>query len=113
MIGGLTINDLKMKSGVNDAQLDTEIMLLDTLYIAQLFENPIIFVDSLGLRPAEQSDIMTGIHQRGIQAAMYQALRIWIENNPYTATYRKLVRIALSIHQGRVALDLCKYIANK
>ncbi len=113
MIGGLTINDLKMESRVTDAQLDAVTTDRDTLYIAQFFEDPMIFVRSIGLSVSEQIDIRMLKHQRGAQAAMNETLRIWIKNNPYAATYRQLVRIALSIGQGGVALKLCKYIANK
>ena len=54
--GALTIDDLKRRTGVSDAQLDTEVIDHDLPILAGCFDNYNDYVDVLGLKAHERAD---------------------------------------------------------
>ena len=67
----------------------------------------------LGLTPSQQADIKDLAFRRGTQIAVSEALRLWREPNPYTATYRALVEVLLDLGKGEVAVEVCTYLTSK
>ena len=108
--GLLTIEDLKRRTGINDAQLDTLITEDDINVLANLFDNVRSYLDMLQLKPAQQTDIMDLANWGGTRTAMAQALKLWCEPNPFAATFRALLEILLDLRRGIVAVRVCQYI---
>ncbi len=107
---GLTLETLKSKVGVTDTQLDTEIGEKDIALISASFENADDYIEMLDLLPAEKTDVANKPYT---QARVKCALLIWRNKNPVTATFRKLVDIALSLSKGVLAVQVCEYIKGK
>ena len=114
--GGLTIDELKRRTGVSDAQLDTEVIDHDLPILAGCFDNYNDYVDVLGLKPAEHADVRSVQLQQvqgGHQAAMREVLRHWRTPNPAAATYRALLNAVIRLPgKQRIAEDICKFIVD-
>ena len=114
--GALTIDDLKRRTGVSDAQLDTEVIDHDLPVLAGCFDNYNDYVDVLGLKAHERADarrteLLENSHIH--QAAMREVLRHWRTPNPAAATYRALLNAVIRLPgKQRIAEDICKFIAN-
>ena len=98
---------------MTDAQLDCQILKKDFLKLSIHFDNVETYLVHLGLNPSQQRDIKDLAVTRGTQIAMSEALRRWREPNPYTATYRMLVKILLDLGKGEVAVRVCNYLSLK
>ena len=110
------IEDLKKKTGVTDAQLDTKVM--EHVFPWWLYKDLQIFFDSLGLAIDKKL---------GRRSAMKKALEMWSRDDSSAATYRALVGITLNLDldlgitlnldldlgQFCLAHDLCQYIKAK
>ena len=71
--GGLTIDGLKRRTGVSDAQLDTEIIDPDLPILAGCFDNYNDYVDVLGPKAHECADVRrTELLENSHLAAMTQ-----------------------------------------
>ena len=114
--GGLTIDELKRRTGVSDAQLDTEVIGHDLPILAGCFDDYNDYVDVLGLKHAEYSDVRSVQLQQvqgGHQAAMREVLRNWRTPNPAAATYRALLNAVIRLPgKQRIAEDICKFIVD-
>ena len=109
MIGDLTIEDLQKECGCSDVQLNANIG--EYFHnIANCFDFLENYLHKLGLSPAQQTDIYDLAYRRNIQIAMAEALRLWWQRNPLTATFRRLLHILLDLKRGDVAVRVCKYI---
>ena len=106
----LTIEDLKIMTGISTAQLDKEIVEFDIFLLAGCFDRYSDYVDRLRLSPPECEDLRTEQFLYGHQSAMAKALRLWRRHDPSAATYRALVNMALELMNGEVATRLCEYI---
>ncbi len=125
------IEDLKMETGVKDAQLDTKVMEDDDIarFFSEQHERYMMF-PPIRLNPNEQEpmyqieldmylnslrpspDEQRTIDRSDPQSAMQEALKFWCRRDPSAATYRALVGITLDAHQARVAFRLCLHIKN-
>ena len=112
--GGLTIDELKRRTGVSDAQLDTEVIDHDLPILAGCFDNYNDYVDVLGLKAHERADVRrTEFLENCHQAAMREVLRHWRTPNPTAATYRALLNAVIRLPgKQRIAEDVCKFIVD-
>ena len=113
--GALTVDDLKRRSGVSDAQLDTEVIEQDFPILAGCFDNYNDYVDVLELKAHERADVRrTEFLENSHLAAMREVLRHWSKPNPAAATYRTLLNavIRLPAKQG-IAENICNFIVDK
>ncbi len=104
------MEDIKRRYKVSDAQLDTEILTEDLHILAGCFDNYDDFLDKLLLSPAECKDIKVKEFLNDSQSAMREALRLWQNNNPITATFRTLLAVTLKLKKDIVADNICRYI---
>ncbi len=111
-----SIEYLKSKTGVTDAQLDTKVM--KHVFPWWLFKDLRRFFCSLGL----STEAINKLSKLGRRSAMKKALDMWSNHDPSAAagrlvkeatTYRALVRITLCLGPLCVACDLCQYIKAK
>ena len=112
--GGLTVDELKRRTGVSDAQLDTEVIERDLPILADCFDNYHDYVDVLGLKAHEHADARrTELLENSHQAAMREVLKHWRTPNPAAATYRALLNAVIRLPgKQRIAEDVCKFIVD-
>ena len=106
----VTIEELKAHTKVTDILLDSQLQEKDLFPLSALFDNIEIYFVHLGLTPSQRTDIKDLAFRRDTQTAMSEALRLWREPNPYTATYRALVTILLKLNKGDIAIQVCNYL---
>ena len=104
--------DLMRRFRINDAQLDAEIREQDLYDLAGCFDYVETYLDKLRLNSAQQADINNLAVSRGIQIAMTQALKLWHQPNPLSATFKSLIEILLDLRRGDVAVRVCQYITD-
>ena len=109
----MTIEELKDHTRVTDSQLNSQIQERDLLKLSSHFDNVESYLVHLGLTPNQRTDIKDLALRRGTQIAMSEALRLWREPNPFTATYRALVEVLLDLGKGEVAVEVCAYLTSK
>ena len=109
----MTIEELKAHTKVTASQLNSQIQESDLLKLSACFDNVESYLVHLGLTPSQRTDIKDLALRRGTQIAMSEALRLWREPNPYTATYRALVEVLLDLGNGEVAMEVCTYLTSK
>ncbi len=95
---------------LTDEQLDTEIQ--DIIILADFFDDPMNYVEKLGLSRADSSDVRQAKID-GTQTAMCLALTKWRDHNPSAATFRALLKILMELRKEHVAKDICDYISDK
>ena len=112
--GALTIDVLKRRTGVSDAQLDTEVIDHDLPILAGCFDNYNDYVDMLGLKAHERADVWRAeLLENSHQAAMREVLRRWRTPNPVAATYRALLNAVIRLPgKQRIAEDICRFIVD-
>ncbi len=103
----LTMADLKSQTGVTDAQLDKELVNSDIQILAGCFGNYKTYIDQLGLDASKQADLLKVEYIENHQGAMREALKLWKERDPKSATYRALVTMALKLGKGEDARNVC------
>ena len=106
----LSIQELKTHTRVTDSQLNCQIQEKDFQILSVYFDNVETYLAHLRLNSSQQTDIKDLALRRGTQVAMIEALRLWREPNPYTATYRVLVEILLDLKKGELAVRVCEYL---
>ena len=109
----LTVEDLKRRTGVTDAQLDTEIIEQDIQDLAGCFDEVDTYLYKLKLTPAQQTDVKDLAYQRNTTVAMAEALKLWCQPNPFAATFKALLEILLDLRRGDVAVRVCQFIMNR
>ncbi len=67
----------------------------------------------LGLTPGEKNDVKAFAGQYDSESAMRKALTLWYNRNPLQATYKALVKIALTLGEGQTAINICMYLKSK
>ncbi len=112
-MSGLTLADLKRRTGVSDSQLGTEVIEHDLTNLAACFDNVDAYLSKLGLLPGQQTDIKDLALRRSTQIAMAEALKLWRAPNPFVATFRALLIILLDLKRGDVAVRVCQYIVDR
>ena len=109
----VTIEELMSNTKVTESQLNSQMEEKDILKLAAYFDNVENYLVHLGLTLSQRTDIKDLAFRRGTQTAMSEALRLWREPNPYTATYRALVKMLLDLGKGEVAVEVCTYLSSK
>ena len=109
----LTVETLKIKTRVSDAQLDTEIIEHDIHNLASFFDEVEMYLYKLNLTPAQQTDVRDLAYRCDTKAAMVKALVLWRQPNPFATTFRALLEILLELERGDVAVSVCSYIVEK
>ena len=111
---GLTIEDIKEQTGVNDSKLDMEIAEDDLPILAGCFGNYNDYLDKLSLARSEHADVRRiEILEKSHQSAMREALRFWRARNQSVATFKALVNFAMGLGKHQDAIDICKYVQNR
>ena len=110
---GLSLEVLQTKTNVSDHQLDGRVEEADLPELAACFDNTDDYVEKLQLTPGEQTDVRTQAFVNGTQAGMKVTLKYWRNRKPVAATFRTLLLILLSLLKEDVAVQVCKYLANK
>ena len=95
---------------IDETQLDTKIREEDLYDLAGCFDYVETYLDKLRLNSAQQADIHDLAVRKGIQIAMNQALKLWRQPNPLSATFKSLIEILLDLRRGDVAVSVCQYI---
>ncbi len=105
----IDIDTLKQKTGVTDTQLDQRIEQEKLLSLAGLLGSYQKFVrkPGFGLTNADIADLKKIAFMNGNQLAMYEALTKW-GNFTHHFTYRSLLEILISLHEGALADQVCR-----
>ena len=106
------IEVLKKRTGINDTQLDTEIIIHDLHILAGCFDNYKDYLDKLRLTRAECADVKSVEYREGHQSAMREALRYWVSKNHGAATYRALLELTIQLKKVTAAKSLGEYISH-
>ena len=111
----MTIENLKRRTRISDAQLDTEVIDCDLPILAGCFDDYNDYVSVLGLKVYEGADVRTTEYlQKSHRAAMEEVLRRWREFNPTVATYRALLNAVIRLPgKLKIAENICMFIAEK
>ncbi len=104
------MEDVCRKTGVTDQQLDQEIPESEIYCVAKHIEMTPGLLERLELNTAEKSDATQKRNNEGNQAGVAHALSVWQSVNPYRATFRALVEIAIGLRRGDTATDICRFI---
>ena len=106
----VTLQELVEQYNLTDEQLNSEIEVPDTPELALFFDDVEMYSTAMGLAIAEQADVN---QSRGTQAAMMKCLQIWKQHNPFQATYRALLDIALRLGKGDTAHQICQQLTQR
>ena len=77
--------------------------------MAAHFDSLEMFMQPLGLLPAQQADVKNRQFLNGTQTAMMQCLSLWQRSNPAAATYRTLVKLLLRLRKYAIASKVYKH----
>ncbi|XP_064389446.1 uncharacterized protein LOC135337438 [Halichondria panicea] len=103
----VALQELMRRYNLTDEQLNREIVDSDTPVMALNFDDVEMYSTAMGLAIAKQADVKKVYHCEGTQAAMMKCLQVWKERDPFQATYRALLDIALSLGKGDTADKIC------
>ena len=106
----LTIEDLKLKIGVSDKQLDERIDVQNLHNLAGYFDCVENYLDKLELTASQQTDVKDLAYCKNTTIAMAEALKLWCQPNPFSSTYRALLEILLDLRRGDVAIKVSHFI---
>ena len=95
---------------IDDAQLNTEIREEEFHDLAGCFDCVETYLYRLGLDAGQQTDIKDLAFRCNTKTAMAEALKLWRQPNPLSATYKSLIEILLDLKRGDVAVRVCRYI---
>ena len=100
---------------VCDIHLDTEIGYSDFLFLAGCFQmnDPKHLCETLHLLQDDCANVESIFYKDGLQAAVTEALRIWLRTNSMAVTFRDLVNIALKMDNRDLANEVRQYAAHK
>ena len=97
------------RCNVRSEFLDAEIEEEHLLHLATFFDSVEIYMDMLGLTPAERSEVRYIYFREGTQVGMWHCLHLWRRHNPCAATLRTLLLILLRLRKEDIAMHLCVY----
>ncbi len=109
----VALQELMRRYKLTDEQLNREIVDSDTPVMALNFDNVEMYSTAMGLAIAEQADVKKVYHCEGTQAAMMKCLKIWKERDPFQASYRALLDIALRLEKGETADKICQQLTQR
>ena len=109
----LSVDDLIQRGEVTIDRLNAIIKEKDLYDLAGFFESVTDgYLTKFQLNPGQCTDVKHIAASNGTQAGICEALKLWVNHNPYEATYKALLDIVLSQKQGMVAVKICKYLSN-
>ena len=106
----VALQELMRRYKLTDEQLNREIVDSDTPVMALNFDDVEMYSTAMGLAIAKQADVK---ESRGNQAAMMKCLQVWKERDPFQATYRALLDIALRLGKGETADKICQQLTQR
>ena len=89
--------------------LNDEIETAEFIYLAAHFDSLEMFMQPLGLLPAQQADVRNRQFLNGTQTAMMECLSLWQRSNPAAATYRTLLKLLLRMRKYNIASKVYKH----
>ena len=109
----LTIESLKVTTGLTDVELDKAFQEDHLAWLAPHFGSPLIYIEANGfdLMEARKEDVRKSDYIHGAETGMLTALRFWFMESPF-ATTRMLLETMLRVGEKRINLfsNLCKVI---
>ncbi len=93
--------------------LNNEIQTKEFVILAAHFDCLEIFMEPLGLVPAQQADVRICRLLNGTQVAIAECLSLWQRSNPSAATYRALVKLLLRMRKYDIASKVVKHCQEK
>ena len=99
-----------MEYGIDYMQLDTKIEENDFQGLADCFDCVEDYLYELRLTAGQQTDIKDLAFRHNTKTAMAEALKLWRQPNPLSATFQALILILLDLRRGDVAVKVCRYI---
>ncbi len=109
----VTLQELVERYNLTDEQLNSEIEDSETPELALCFDDVDLYSSSMVLTIADQADVKRLYHSEGTRAAMMKCLQIWKDRNPFQATYRALLDIALRLGKGDTAHQICQQLIQR
>ncbi len=77
--------------------------------MATNFDSLDMFMEPLGLLPAQQADVKNRQFLNGTRTAIMECLSLWNQRNPAAATYRSLVKLLLRMRRDDIASQVYKH----
>ncbi|XP_064389177.1 uncharacterized protein LOC135337211 [Halichondria panicea] len=107
----VALQELMRRYNLTDEQLNREIVDSDTPIMALNFDDVEMYSTTMKLAIAEQADVKRLNNSEGSRAAMMKCLQVWKERDPFQATYRALLDIALRLGKGETADKICRQLS--
>ena len=109
----VALQELMRRYNLTDEQLNREIVDSDTPIMALNFDDVEMYSTTMKLAIAEQADVKRLNNSEGSRAAMMKCLQVWKERDPFQATYRALLDIALRLGKGETADKICRQLSQR
>ena len=77
--------------------------------MATNFDSLEMFMEPLGLLPAQQADVKNRQFLNGTRTAIMECLSLWKQRNPAAATYKSLVKLLLRMRRDDIASKVYKH----
>ena len=109
----LSVEELIRRTKVPNELVDKQIQEDDLHQLAVYFSSTEQYLPKFKLQRSQVADVNIDLHRYGTQAAMRTALKYWRKQHPFTATFRVLFKIMLSLNppEGDVAINICQYLS--
>ncbi len=89
--------------------LNNKIETTEFIILATNFDSLEMFMQPLGLLPAQQADVKNRQFLNGTRTAIMECLSLWKQRNPAAATYRSLVKLLLRMRRDDIASQVYKH----
>ncbi len=106
----VTLQKLIRRYSLTDKQLNREIVDSDIPVMALNFDDVEMYSTAMGLAIAKQAGVK---ESHGNQVTMIKCLQDWKERDPFQATYRALLDIALRLGKGDTADKICQQLTQR
>ncbi len=111
MAEGFGIDDIKLRTGISDTQLDRRIGKDQLWKLAGLLGHFELYVGTsgFGLNQADIADLNAIALRSGHQQAMVEAFKKWFNvPRPGVGTYRSLIEILIKLDKVLLAEEVCR-----
>ncbi len=107
----VTLFNLRIHIGLTNSQLDKLIEEEDTINLAEFFEDHVaLYIDLFALSAAEKGDVLK---EDKTKTAVALLLKLWIQSDPFSASFRKILIILLKMGKESIARSVCEYVKGK
>ena len=109
----LSVEELMQRTEVTSELVDKQIQEEDLHQLAVYFSSTEQYLPKFKLQRSQVADVNRDLHRDSTQAAMRTALKYWRKQHPFTATFRALFKIMLSLNppEGDIAVSICQYLS--